>query len=222
MTPDNKLLEPNYAIILSGSPTFDHASIKLLPSSFWDNAFVIAVDKGLEFAAEKNLRVDLILGDFDSVSTEILHQYPNVPMKSHPTNKDLSDTEIAIDYALDGDFSRIFCLNMIGGRLDHDLFNRLILLKSPGKIWLISSQGILVALLPKTQYTFDIPDRTTFSLIPMVQCSGVNLKGCDYPLHNADLEISTLSLSNVSQGKMTIQFQSGHLIFFVDSILGLL
>ncbi len=222
MTPDNKPLEPNYAIILSGSPTFDHLCISLLPQSIWDNAFVIAVDKGLEFAAENNSRVDLILGDFDSVHPDILKKYPNVAMESHPVNKDRSDTEIAIDYALDRGFSRIFCLNMIGGRLDHDLFNRLILLKSPGKIWLISSQGILVALLPKTQYTFEIPNETTFSLIPLVQCSGVELSGCEYPLHHVDLEISTLSLSNVSLGKVTVQFQSGHLIFFVDSILGLL
>jgi len=221
LTTHNSPLEPNNAIILSGSPTFDHVCISLLPKSIWDSAFVIGVDKGLEFGAENNIPVDLILGDFDSVPPEILQKYPNTPIESYPMDKNRSDTEIALDYALDRGFLRIICLNMVGGRLDHDLFNRLLLFKSPGRIWLVSSQGTLVALLPQTQYTFDIPEKTTFSLIPMVQCSGVNLSGCEYPLHKINLEVSTLSLSNVSTGKITIQFQTGHLLFFVNSVDGL-
>ena len=222
MIPSSNTKEGNDAIILSGSPAFDHLSIILLPQSIWDKAFVIAVDKGLEYAAENNLRVDLIVGDFDSVPPEILQQYPNIPIESYPVDKNRSDTEIAIDYALNRGFSRIFCMNMIGGRLDHDLFNKLVLFKHPGKIWLISSQGTMVALLPNTLYTFALPKKTTFSLIPLTPCTRVVLSGCEYPLHQVDLEFSTLTLSNVSLGNVTIQFQSGNLLLFVNSVVGLL
>ena len=65
--------------------------------------YIIAADRGLAFARRYGIRPDLIVGDFDSVSREIIEGYRRegkVPIRTYNPVKDDTDTQIALEKAL--------------------------------------------------------------------------------------------------------------------------
>ena len=97
----------------------------LLPAG----ATVIAADSGAELALELGLRVDLVVGDFDSISPATLEtvERSGAGIERYPVAKDVSDLELALVAALALDPARIVVLGGAEGRLDH-LFGELLLL----------------------------------------------------------------------------------------------
>jgi thiamine pyrophosphokinase len=97
----------------------------LLPAG----ATVIAADSGAELALELGLRVDLVVGDFDSISPATLEtvERSGAGIERYPVAKDVSDLELALVAALAFDPARIVVLGGAEGRLDH-LFGELLLL----------------------------------------------------------------------------------------------
>ena len=92
--------------------------------------YIIAADRGLAFARRYGIRPDLIVGDFDSVSREIIEGYRRegkVPIRTYNPVKDDTDTQIALEKALEAGSSRIWILGGTGTRLDHVLGNICIL-----------------------------------------------------------------------------------------------
>ncbi len=73
---------------------------------------IIAVDKGLEFLGD--IKPDYIVGDFDSVNIDILKKYESlgVKIKRLIPEKDFTDTESALDFAINMKVSE---LTIIGG-----------------------------------------------------------------------------------------------------------
>ncbi|WP_457558271.1 thiamine diphosphokinase [Candidatus Harpocratesius sp.] len=211
-------LQKKTALLISGSPQFDIKALKIIPEIILKHSFIIAIDKGLEFAWENHISPDLIIGDFDSVDPVLLNSFSKTKKKSFPSKKNRSDTEIALDFSIEKKFELILGINMIGGRLDHDLFNRLLLFKAPEIFWLISANGSLRALSPLKKYKIPVKKGKIFSLIPFSECYNVNLSGCEYPLQNQTLQQSSLTLSNVSNGNIQIFFDSGNLLLFVEDL----
>lgn len=76
-------------------------------------AAVIAADSG----AELGFRVDLAVGDFDSISSETLASIEQV--EPYPPDKDATDLELALAAALRLEPERILVVGSAGGRLDH-------------------------------------------------------------------------------------------------------
>lgn len=92
---------------------------------------VIAADKGLEHALALGLNVTTAVGDFDSASPTAVAaaESSGVQIVRHPTQKDATDLELALDAALELRPARIVVLAGDGGRLDH-LLSTLLLLGS--------------------------------------------------------------------------------------------
>lgn len=93
------------------------------------DAFVIAADSGVEHARALDLRVDLAVGDFDSVSRAALvrAEAMGAVVERHPPAKDATDLELALDAALRLNPRRVVVFGGHGGRLDHLLANALLL-----------------------------------------------------------------------------------------------
>lgn len=106
-------------VIVAGGDRIPPSALDGLPEEIW----VIAADSGLEHARRIGLAVELVVGDFDSVSeTELAGHAGEV--ERHPTDKDATDLELALRAArrLPG-LERIVVLGGHGGRLDHLLAN---------------------------------------------------------------------------------------------------
>lgn len=165
---------------------------------------IIAVDKGLEQLYRLNVMPKHVVGDFDSISKEILKYYQNNPQivfhKYNP-EKDNTDTDIAIQLAIQLQSSNITILGALGRRMDHAIGNIHILkyaldakipcqiIDNHNRIYLIKKKHILNQKEIYGKY---------ISLIPLTtEVEGISLKGFKYPLKNASLSIGkSLGISN--------------------------
>ncbi|MEA2022674.1 MAG: thiamine diphosphokinase [Actinomycetota bacterium] len=107
----------NKAIILSGGEPLEADREIVLP----DDAYIIAADSGLHHAADLGIRVDLVIGDMDSVDPATLAAAVGRGSRKelHPTDKDRTDLELAIDAALDLGARTLLIVGAHTGRLDH-------------------------------------------------------------------------------------------------------
>jgi thiamine pyrophosphokinase len=92
-------------------------------------ATVIAADGGVDRALALGLHVDLAIGDLDSVTPAGLAaaEAAGARVEQHPTAKDATDLELALDAALALAPERILVVGSDGGRLDHLLGSLLLL-----------------------------------------------------------------------------------------------
>jgi len=105
---------PKTVVVLAGGPG---RAVVQLPA----DATVIAAD----VAADEGGRVDLLIGDLDSIPAEALAGIARV--ERHATEKDASDLELALGAALELEPERILVVGSAGGRLDHLLGSMLLL-----------------------------------------------------------------------------------------------
>jgi thiamine pyrophosphokinase len=114
------------AVVLAGGDRVDPALRRVLP----DGAAVIAADAGVSQAAVLDVRVDLVVGDLDSVAAAELDAAvaAGAIVERHPAAKDATDLEIALDAALRLGARHTVVLGLGGGpRLDHFLANALLI-----------------------------------------------------------------------------------------------
>ena len=116
-----------HVVVLAGGDPVEPSVRSLLPSG----AFVIAADSGLAHAQRLGLHVDEIVGDFDSADPAEVDAAiaAGAHIERHPTAKDATDLELALDAALELQPARILVLAHDSGRLDH-LLSALLLLGS--------------------------------------------------------------------------------------------
>ena len=68
--------------------------------SKWNPDQVITADKGLLYAKRLNIKPDIILGDFDSCSKDIMQEFSTDKKIIVPCEKDDTDTGLAIQKAI--------------------------------------------------------------------------------------------------------------------------
>ena len=81
----------------------------------------IAADSGYSLATALGRRVDVLVGDLDSIDSEsLLHaESSGVDIRRHPAQKDDTDFELAIHTAAALGIDRLLIVGGLGGRLDH-------------------------------------------------------------------------------------------------------
>lgn len=108
-------------IITGGSVDYDWAE-KWISTRHFD--YIIAADSGLVHADLLGIRVNYILGDYDSVDEKVLEKYmDNTEIVTYPKEKDYTDTDIAIKKALEMMPEKISIIGATGSRYDHAMNN---------------------------------------------------------------------------------------------------
>ena len=182
---------------------------------------IIAVDAGMEFLYVANILPDVIIGDFDSVNKKAFEYFKSQPQieicSLHP-EKDDTDTEHAIHYAIEHGASNITILGGTGRRLDHLLGN--IALLGIGLEKSISMELLDVNnRIRMTDKSVRIPRERQFgrylSLIPYSESvKDVSLKGLKYPLDHEELGgFNARGVSNeIVEEEAVIEFSDGILL----------
>ena len=118
------------ALILAGGTASGRAELDTAWPG-WDAALdlVIAADAGALLARPLGLRLDLIVGDADSLGEARLAEFAaaGIAIERAPTDKDASDTELALLKGAERGAMDLTVLGAFGGRLDHALANVWIL-----------------------------------------------------------------------------------------------
>ena len=87
--------------------------------------FIICADGGTRHALALGLRPDLIIGDMDSIKSEVFQQLreSGVDAELFPRDKNETDLELAIDKATELDAGEMIIVAALGGRMDQALGN---------------------------------------------------------------------------------------------------
>ena len=220
------------ALILAGGTASGRAELDAAWPG-WDGAIdlVIAADAGALLARPLGLRLDLIVGDADSLGEVRLAEFAGagIAIERAPTDKDASDTELALLAAATRGAAELAVLGAFGGRLDHALANvwilahpvlagsavalldgrtRLRLLTAGAGLELDGRAGNLVTLLP-----FDGPGL------------GVTTGGLRWPLTDATLPAGfSRGLSNEVVARSgeapRVELGDGRLLIIETTLIG--
>ncbi len=184
--------------------------------------YILAVDKGLQFCYEQKIVPNYIVGDFDSLSEEILRFYKQqtkVPVREYNPVKDDTDTCIGLEKAMEMGSSSIWILGATGTRIDHMLCNLQILKRSWIKkipAYLIDAHNLIT--LPVQQEFFLKKDKqfgTYVSFFPLGdQVEKLTLEGFKYPLNNYCLKnLEGLGVSNeIQEDTARVSWEGGNLV----------
>ena len=178
--------------------------------------FILAADGGAQKAAAAGVMPDKIIGDFDSLSTQ--QTWPREKLLRIP-RQDNTDLEKALDYLQDNHFTHVTIAGGTGGRWDFSIGNFLSVYPYLAQmdICFAADGWKIYPLIKPTQKT--VRPGARVSLIPVTACQNVTLKGLQYPLQNATLELGRTgrTLSNcAAQENISIQFSSGYLLLYIE------
>ncbi len=164
---------------------------------------VIAADGGARHCRDLNLHPHLVIGDMDSISSAHLDDLrtQDTQLLIYPEDKNQTDLELALSYALEKGFNEVLLFGLLGGRLDLSLTNLLLLARDE---W--GAMSLIVKADPDTAYlmrdhdliAIDGNPGDTISLIPLSESvTEVSTQGLRWLLDNVDLYLgNTLSVSN--------------------------
>ncbi len=210
-----------------------------------ENIRLIAADRGLEFFLDYLILPDVVIGDFDSLSEDgknfLEMQNEDIPyggmlewklqkgegkvvevVRLRP-EKDDSDTQSAMNYAIQNGAKEIVILGVTGNRVDH-------LMANFGLLILAQKQGAEVALADRYNYMKLISSGTILkkaeqfgkyvSFFPLGgDVTGLTLEGFKYPLDKYHLTTadSGLTVSNeISEEYAKVTYESGTLLMIMS------
>ena len=188
-------------------------------SSFREDDLLIAADGGAKFYIAVGLWPNIVIGDMDSLSPSMIQDLKNhgSQMIEYSPDKDQTDLELALTYAVQQGADEILLLGLLGGRLDQSMANILLLTRNEWK-----DLNIVVSNEPDTAYLMHDNDTVSIqgqpgdivSLIPLSEVvTNVTTLGLRWKLDQAKLILgSTLSVSNeLLKTTAEIQIGSGKL-----------
>lgn len=151
-----------------------------------DNDIVIAADGGYIFCREKNIRTDIIIGDFDSLNMipEISEDKNEKMIRLNPV-KDETDMFCAINYGIEHDYKIFRIYGGTGGRTDHTVANiqSLVSLARRGMKGYIFSKNEIMTAICNGRIDFDSSFSGYVSAFSLdSECRDVNERGLKYRL----------------------------------------
>ncbi len=184
-------MKDNTCLIIAGSPECR------IPEYLSGADLIIACDYGFQHALDNEIMPHLVIGDFDSYKGVVPDMFP---VRQVPSEKDDTDTLLAVREALDRGYRRIVIAGALGGRIDHEMANiatSVFAAEQGAFCYLIDEHHQIFALkngscrVSRGQWTsisiFSYSDRS----------EGVTLKGVKYPLFDSALNSSfPLGVSN--------------------------
>ena len=185
--------------------------------------YLICADGGLEKVSNYGIIPDIIIGDFDSVASNVLKQYENrIPIEKFPSEKDFTDMELAVELAVSKGYKNIILTGASGSRLDHTLGNILLMekyFKDGVNISIIDNNNEMKIISDNSELFIEYKEGYFISIIPITEfIQGLCLEGFKYNLDNVDVERgSTLCISNqIKDNKGKITLQKGRAIVIIS------
>lgn len=208
-----------HTLIISGGNIEVDLALEVLNNHF---EHIIGVDGGLGFCYDHKVVPTRIVGDFDTLEPKILAWYKShthIEIREFNPIKDATDTQIAVELALELGSDQITILGGTGTRLDHVLGNiqTMYLALEKGVCQMLDSNNRIQLIRNCHVIRKAEQYGTYFSLIPLTtDVTGVTLKGAKYPLdrhHFSVLGSGSLGVSNeIRDEQVEITIEDGVMI----------
>lgn len=191
-------------------------SFELLGQLLEWSPIVIVLDNAINRVLQLDIKVDVLLGDFDDDFNPEIYKERQFPLEIvHTPNQDKTDLEKAFDYLIEKGHKAVNVIWATGKRADHTITNitNIVSYRNKLKIVILDDHSKIFLLPNKFEkwYTANTP----ISLIPIGKVSGISTENLFYPLNNEELTIGyrTGSSNHVTQdGIVKIQHSEGDLL----------
>lgn len=177
-------MHPKRALIFANGQIIDDAAASALlrPGDLW-----IAADGGARHLTRLGHTPHVVIGDMDSLTVDELAQLQasGARIERYPAEKDATDLELALVYALDAGCTILRVVGGLGNRIDQTLAN-IALLGLPELVNCDArlDDGREEVFLIRSRATLRGATRDTVSLIPFGSpAEGVTTRGLRYPLN---------------------------------------
>jgi len=203
---------------------FANGELSTTNASLPPDATIIAADGGAKHCLALGIIPHVVIGDFDSLSKKDIAALNAAGSEfiRHPTSKDETDLELALDYSLGLGASEVTLYSLLGGRWDMTFANILLLASARySGIRFRILDGNAKAFILHGGETLDIEGQpgNKISVIPLNgPASGICYTGLRWPLKNATLPFgSPKGVSNeLLTTEASIALDEGLLIVFVS------
>ena len=181
----------------------------------------IAADAGVLNAKKLGERIDVALGDFDSLGERMSEIPKDVERVTVPAEKDETDTQLAVNVALSRGADELVIIGGLDGRLDHTLSNMSIL----EAMWENKIPAVITNGQNRIRYirsTSTLIARSGYKYLSIIAADdlvkGVSVEGCKYPLENARLTRKfQYAVSNEIEGNCALISVKKGGIYIVES-----
>ena len=163
--------------------------------------YVVAVDGGANSISHSTSKPEIVVGDMDSISDEILNSY-DLLHRYKFSCQETTDFEKCLGLV---SAPLLLGVGFLGGRLDHQLANLSALVKFPSqKCILVGSKDI--CFLSPEKFSIKLPIGTDISLFPMGLTSGSS-SGLKYSIDNLYLDpTKKIATSNEVVSEVKLKF----------------
>ncbi|MDP4011687.1 MAG: thiamine diphosphokinase [Candidatus Roizmanbacteria bacterium] len=197
-------------IVLNGRSIAKNKISKIIDN----NTAIYAVDGGANHLFELGIEPNILIGDMDSIDAKILDRavQKGVEIIKHSPEKDQTDSELAVEHAIENGAKEIIIAGFDGDRFDHMLANIHYFSKLVSELIIKIIQNKTDIYFVDRSLTFNGAIGEEVSIIPMKQDAiGVRTEGLKYKLHEETLLFaSTRGVSNVIvSNKVTICVKEG-------------
>ena len=179
----------------------------------------IAADSGYHTAKTLGERIDLLLGDFDSIGQ--IPRDGDFEIRQVPAEKDYTDTQLAVEIAIERGADEIIIIGGLSGRLDHTLSTLAILedLHARG-LYATITDGQSRARYLKSSST--LIARSSYKYLSLIaideMVKGVDIEGCKYPLKRATLRRrNQFAVSNEITGNVAFIAVKKGRVYIIES-----
>jgi thiamine pyrophosphokinase len=194
----------------------ESCSSELLGQLLEWSPIVVVLDSAITRVFELNIKVDVLLGDFDRNFNAEKYKRSQYPIEIvYTPNQNKTDLEKAFDYLIERKIPAVNVVWATGRRADHTITNvtNIVRYQNDLKIVILDDYSKIFQLPRKFQKWY--PAKTILSLIPIGSVEGISSKNLEYPLDKDTLIIgyrTGSSNSVLEDGIVTIIHSSGDLL----------
>lgn len=161
---------------------------------------IIGVDNGTAHLFNKSLIPSKVLGDFDSITPDLLKKVKNlnIDLIRYESNKDKTDFEISLDCIEKPSEKNIYLIGGEGGEIDHlfSIFSLIINFEYASNItWFYMDKTIIF----RNDVSISLNEGTRFSIVPITNLKSLNVTGAKWNVSKENIEAgSSKTLRNES------------------------
>lgn len=177
---------------------------------------VIVLDSAMKRIMHYDIKVDVLLGDFDRDFNPEQYREAQYPLEIvHTPDQNKTDLEKALDYLIERGFPAVNIIWATGRRADHTITNITNIVRYRNKIKIVILDDHSKIFLLPLKYEKWYPAGTPLSLIPIGKVSGIHSKNLKYELADDELTIGYRSGSSneaLQDGIVNIEHTEGDLL----------
>lgn len=191
-------------------------SYELLGQLLEWSPIVVVLDNAIDRVLQLDIKIDVLLGDFDDDFNPELYKEKQFPLEIvHTPNQDKTDLEKAFDYLVEKGHKAVNVVWATGKRADHTITNITNIVSYRDKLKIVILDDHSKVFLLPTKFEKWYTAKTPISLIPIGKVTGITTENLYYPLKNEELTIGYRTGSSnhvIEDGIVKIEHQEGDLL----------